>query len=105
MLHLNPAPDVIAPGHGHLIEEPAEAINDYLARRRAREMEVLGALRRGPANADDLVELIYGDLARGLYGVAARTVWAHLRKLGSEGRAFSAAPDDIHALWTLARPD
>jgi glyoxylase-like metal-dependent hydrolase (beta-lactamase superfamily II) len=105
MLHLSPAADVIAPGHGDLIEEPAGTISDYLARRRAREMDVLDALRIGPANATDLVDMIYSDLARGLYGVAARTVWAHLRKLGSEKRAFSSAPDDIHALWTLARPN
>src|SRR5580658_3393592 len=34
LLHLSPSADVIAPGHGELIEDPAEAINDYLARRR-----------------------------------------------------------------------
>jgi glyoxylase-like metal-dependent hydrolase (beta-lactamase superfamily II) len=104
MLRLDPPAKVIAPGHGELIEEPAEAINDYLTRRRAREMDVLGALGNGPVSATDLVGLIYSDLARGLHGVAARTVWAHLRKLGSEGRAYSSAPDEITALWTLA-PD
>jgi glyoxylase-like metal-dependent hydrolase (beta-lactamase superfamily II) len=101
LLHLSPSADVIAPGHGELIEDPAEAINDYLARRRARESSVLEALASGPANAGELVASIYPDLARGLDGVATRTVWAHLRKLGSEGRAFSFAPDDVHAEWVL----
>jgi glyoxylase-like metal-dependent hydrolase (beta-lactamase superfamily II) len=104
LLHLSPSADVIAPGHGELIEDPAGAINDYLARRRARELSVLDALAGGPANAADLVASIYPDLARGLDGVATRTVWAHLRKLGSEGRAHSLAPDDVHAHWSLGTP-
>jgi glyoxylase-like metal-dependent hydrolase (beta-lactamase superfamily II) len=105
LLHLSPSADVIAPGHGELIEDPAEAISDYLARRRARERSVLEALANGPANATDLVALIYPDLARGLDGVATRTVWAHLRKLGIEGRAHSLAPDDIHAQWAVGAAD
>jgi glyoxylase-like metal-dependent hydrolase (beta-lactamase superfamily II) len=105
LLHLSPSADVIAPGHGALIEDPAEAINDYLTRRRARELSVLDALASGPSNAADLVASIYPDLARGLDGVATRTVWAHLRKLGSEGRAHSLAPDDIYAQWSVGTPD
>jgi glyoxylase-like metal-dependent hydrolase (beta-lactamase superfamily II) len=99
LLHLSPSADVIAPGHGELIEDPALAINDYLARRRAREQSVLEALATGPANAADLVALIYPDLSRALGQMATRTVWAHLRKLGSEGRAHSSAADDIDARW------
>jgi glyoxylase-like metal-dependent hydrolase (beta-lactamase superfamily II) len=105
LLHLSPSADVIAPGHGDLIEDPAAAIDDYLVRRRAREVSVLEALADGPASARGLVELIYPDLARGLDGVATRTVWAHLRKLGSEARAYSPAPDDMHAEWTVVTPD
>jgi len=105
LLHLSPSADVIAPGHGDLIEDPAAAINDYLLRRRARESSVLEALASGPASAGGLVELIYPDLVRGLDGVATRTVWAHLRKLGSEGRAYSRTPDDMHAEWTVVTPD
>jgi glyoxylase-like metal-dependent hydrolase (beta-lactamase superfamily II) len=104
LLHLSPSADVIAPGHGELIEDPDEAINDYLARRRARELSVLDALASGPATAADLVASIYPDLARGLDGVATRTVWAHLRKLGSEGRTHSRAPDDVRAQWSLGTP-
>jgi glyoxylase-like metal-dependent hydrolase (beta-lactamase superfamily II) len=104
LLHLSPSADVIAPGHGELIEDPAEAISDYLARRRARELNVLDALAGGPTNPAGLVALIYPDLAQGLDGVATRTVWAHLRKLGSEGRAHSQAPDDIHARWSPGAP-
>ena len=103
MLQLSPSADVIAPGHGELIEDPVEAINDYLARRRARELSVLDALASGPSTAAGLVASIYPDLFRGLDGVATRTVWAHLRKLGSEGRAYSAAPDDLNAQWSVAR--
>jgi hypothetical protein len=72
-----------------------------LTRRRARELEILEVLRNGPASAIDIVDAIYDDLARGLRGVAARTVWAHLRKLGREERALCVEPDDLDATWTL----
>ena len=47
---------------------------------------MLAELRaRGTATIDDLVEDIYVDVATELHPVAAKTVWAHLRKLADEG--------------------
>ena len=37
----------IAPGHGALIEEPRERIDEYLKHRRDREKQVLGLVTRG----------------------------------------------------------
>ena len=91
----------IAPGHGHLITDPAERIEDYLTHRLERESEVLDGLRRhGPATAEELVPGIYADVPEVLHPVAARSVWAHLRKLGQDGRATSDDPDDVARAWT-----
>jgi hypothetical protein len=95
----------IAPGHGYLIAQPAAKIDEYLTHRRAREAQVMQALRSaGAAGADTggLVATIYTDVPEVLHPVARRSVWAHLRKLAAEGDASSADPDDPDATWVAA---
>jgi glyoxylase-like metal-dependent hydrolase (beta-lactamase superfamily II) len=83
---LRPRLRAIAPGHGHVIDDPIGTIDSIIEHRLAREAQVLAALRaRGTATIDDLVEEIYVDVAAELHPVAAKTVWAHLRKLADEG--------------------
>jgi glyoxylase-like metal-dependent hydrolase (beta-lactamase superfamily II) len=77
----------IAPGHGHLITDPAAKIDEYLEHRRAREGQIVDELeQRGDQGAtiDQLVEVIYPDLVAELVPRAAQTVHAHLRKLAAE---------------------
>lgn len=76
----------IAPGHGHLIEDPKAVIDWYIEHRLEREREVLAALSdAGTAKISQLVAVIYPDLDPELVPVAARTVHAHLIKLANEG--------------------
>ena len=83
---LRPRLKAIAPGHGHLIDDPIGTLDSIIEHRLAREAQVLAELRaRGTATIDDLVEDIYVDVATELHPVAAKTVWAHLRKLADEG--------------------
>jgi glyoxylase-like metal-dependent hydrolase (beta-lactamase superfamily II) len=83
---LRPRLKAIAPGHGHVIDDPIGTIDSIIEHRLAREAQVLDALRaRGTATIDDLVAEIYVDVAAELHPVAAKTVWAHLRKLADEG--------------------
>ena len=85
---IRPRLKAIAPGHGHLIEDPMATIDEYIEHRRAREKQVLDDLRsRGTATIAELVEDIYADVAPELHPVAQRTVWAHLRKLADDGEA------------------
>ena len=84
---LRPRLRTIAPAHGHLIEDPLVRIDGYLAHRAEREAQVLAVLQRGPAKIPAIVEALYADVVPELHPVAARTVWAHLRKLADEGRA------------------
>ncbi len=91
----------IAPGHGHLITDPATAIDTYVHHRLERERQVADALRAaGSATTAELVEAIYTDVPAVLHPVARYSVWAHLRKLGADGVAHSGDPDDVDAAWT-----
>ena len=77
----------IAPGHGHLIDDPKPLVDWYIEHRLEREREVLDTLgATGPAKIDQLVAAIYPDLDPELVPVAARTVHAHLIKLAAEGK-------------------
>jgi glyoxylase-like metal-dependent hydrolase (beta-lactamase superfamily II) len=77
----------IAPGHGHLIEQPAEVIDEYLRHRHEREKQILDALAAaGTAKIDAIVRAVYVDVPAELHPVARYSVHAHLLKLAAEGR-------------------
>jgi glyoxylase-like metal-dependent hydrolase (beta-lactamase superfamily II) len=83
---LRPRLKAIAPGHGHVIDDPQAAIQGYIDHRLERERQVLDALRaRGSASIAEIVEDCYNDVPTELHPVARRTVWAHLRKLVDDG--------------------
>jgi glyoxylase-like metal-dependent hydrolase (beta-lactamase superfamily II) len=85
---IRPRLRAIAPGHGHLIEDPMATIDEYIEHRRAREKQILDVLRsRSTATIAEIVADIYTDVAPELHPVARRSVWAHLRKLADDGEA------------------
>ena len=95
---IRPRLKAIAPGHGHVIDDPLAVIDATIAHRLAREAQVLDVLREGgPAAITDLVEQIYADVVPELHPVARRTVWAHLRKLADEGVVKG---DDLDGEWS-----
>jgi len=97
---LRPRLRSIAPGHGHLIEDPQAKLDEYRTHRLAREAQVLEALQgAGTTTIPALVEAIYTDVPQELHGWAAFSVWAHLRKLADEGRA---AGTDLDGEWSAA---
>lgn len=81
--------DRIYPGHGPVIEHPAEVIHDYIEHRLMRERQVIDGLAAagGPVTPEELVATIYADVDPVLHPVAAMSVRAHLAKLAREGRA------------------
>lgn len=93
----------IAPAHGHVIEDPAAKLDYYMTHRLERETQVINTLVAlgGSADTATLVSAIYTDVPELLHPVAQRSVWAHLRKLGLEGRAKSSDPDDPTAAWII----
>ncbi len=108
LLRLKPAVDVIAPGHGNLIEDPGGAVDAYVAHRVAREELVAEALAAaGSATVDELIPVVYADVDEARHPVARRSLWAHLRKLADEGRARTPDRDDAATTWEWAatQPD
>jgi glyoxylase-like metal-dependent hydrolase (beta-lactamase superfamily II) len=81
---------VIFPGHGGPIEAPHAKLDEYLAHRRERERQVVGALAAGTACVEDMVPRIYPDLHPGLFWAAAAQLRAHVDKLVAEGRVVEA---------------
>jgi len=80
------APRALLPAHGHAIADAAGKIDEYVAHRLWREKRVLEALAaRGEATAADLVPPVYSDVDPRLFGLAERSLTAHLVKLANEG--------------------
>ena len=99
LLDLRPRLKTIAPAHGYVITEPAKHVQGYIDHRLDREHQVAGTLSGTAIAITDIVEQLYSDVDEKLHPVAARSVWAHLRKLAAEGRAGSTDVDDAEGLW------
>ena len=75
----------IAPGHGHLIEDPNRLIDWYIEHRLEREAQVLGIVRREKrVRIAAIVDELYVGLVPELVPMARRSVHAHLLKLAAE---------------------
>lgn len=97
---LEPRIDVIAPGHGLLIEDPGAAVAAYIAHRQEREERVAAGLAAaGSATIDQLVPVVYQDVDEDRFPVARRSLWAHLRKLTDDGRVRSSDRESAEATW------
>ncbi|OLF15824.1 MBL fold metallo-hydrolase [Actinophytocola xanthii] len=84
----------VLPGHGQELPDVAAVAGEYLAHREQRLDQVRGALDRlGPnATARQVVEIVYADVDRALWGAAEWSVNAqleYLRSADGSGRAGS----------------
>ena len=77
----------LLPAHGPPIADAAAKIDFYVAHRLEREKRVVAALSSQPQTIDELVPPAYPDVPPAIYGLAARSLLAHLYKLESDGRA------------------
>jgi glyoxylase-like metal-dependent hydrolase (beta-lactamase superfamily II) len=78
--------EVLCPGHGPYVRDPAAKLQEYLSHRLERERALLEALAAGARTETDLLDLAWADVAPDLRPAAALTLRAHLGKLGEEGR-------------------
>ena len=101
---MRPALRSIAPGHGHLIEEPGPALAELVAHRLERERQVVATLDElgGRATPAELVDRIYTGLVDELVPRARQTVHSHLRKLRADGSVTTKRPDDEGSTWVLS---
>ncbi|MEY2460309.1 MAG: hypothetical protein QOG30_2139 [Acidimicrobiaceae bacterium] len=91
----------IAPGHGHLIDDPVSIIDDYVAHRLEREQQVLDAMAEGDHTTAEIVARLYVGLIDELVPRARQSVHAHLRKLAADRRVKAKDVDDPESTWTL----
>lgn len=95
-------PVAIAPGHGHVIEDPRSLIDWYVTHRLEREAQLHSLLiGMGTARIAELVEAAYVDLDPVLVPMAKRSVHAHLRKLAAEGQVDG---DGARGEWRALSP-
>jgi glyoxylase-like metal-dependent hydrolase (beta-lactamase superfamily II) len=83
--------ELLCPGHGPLIEDPAAKIDEYLEHRLMRERRLLSELERGERSRTRLLGRVWDDVPEELRPAAAAVMQAHLEKLEAEGRL----PQDI----------
>jgi endoribonuclease LACTB2 len=77
----------LLPAHGPAIPDGHGKLREYLAHRRLRESRVVAALSPAPRRLGELVADAYSDTPRALWGLAERSLLAHLVKLAREQRA------------------
>ncbi len=78
--------EYLAPAHGFLMDKPSEVITELISHRLRREALILRCLRtQGPLTAEALLGKVYSSLPAPLVPVAARSLFAHLQKLQTEG--------------------
>jgi len=78
--------DLLGPGHGPWIEDPAAKIDEYLEHRLMRERRLVAELESGERSRAHLLDRVWDDVPSQLRPAAAAVMQAHLEKLEAEGR-------------------
>jgi glyoxylase-like metal-dependent hydrolase (beta-lactamase superfamily II) len=85
--------ELICPGHGPWVEDPAAKLAEYVEHREMRERRLLTALERGERSKAALLAEAWADVPAELRWAAEMAMDTHLRKLEAEGRL----PGDLSA--------
>jgi glyoxylase-like metal-dependent hydrolase (beta-lactamase superfamily II) len=78
--------ELICPGHGPWIADPAAKLAEYVAHREMRERRLVTALERGERSRAALLAEVWDDVPDEIRPVAALVMEAHLQKLEAEDR-------------------
>ncbi len=78
--------ELICPGHGPWVTDPAAKLAEYVEHREMRERRLLAALERGERSKQALLAEAWSDVPANLRPAAAMVMEAHLQKLEAEGR-------------------
>lgn len=78
--------ELIAPGHGPWITDPAAKLAEYVEHRQMRERRLLETLATGERSRANLLATVWDDIPIELLPMAAMAMEAHLEKLEAEGR-------------------
>jgi glyoxylase-like metal-dependent hydrolase (beta-lactamase superfamily II) len=83
--------ELLCPGHGPYVTDPAAKVAEYRRHRMMREERLVSALDSGVRSRERLLDAAWADVPPELRGAASVVMEAHLGKLAAEGRL----PDDI----------
>lgn len=78
--------ELICPGHGPWVTDPAAKLAEYVEHREMRERRLLTALDRGERSRAALLAEAWSDVPERMRPAAAIVMEAHLQKLAAEGR-------------------
>lgn len=70
--------DLLLPGHGPVLEQPADVLEGYLTHREARLAQVRQAVAAGAQTAPEVVAVVYADVDPSLHWAAEMSVRAQL---------------------------
>ncbi len=94
--------DVLWPGHGAPIDQPARFIRAYIDHRQKRNMQILQQLGKGQRRIKDIVPVIYADTDPGLYPAASISVLSHMIFLIKSGKVIGDGPPGLKTSYHLA---
>jgi glyoxylase-like metal-dependent hydrolase (beta-lactamase superfamily II) len=77
--------EVLLPGHGDPVSDPAAKLDEYLAHRAEREQRLLAAWESGARTDDELLDIAWSDAPVAVRRFAAISMRAHLEKLREDG--------------------
>jgi len=77
--------ELLCPGHGPWITDPAAKLAEYREHRTERERLLLDAIEAGTTSRTALLDAAWGDVPAPMRPVAALAMVAHLDKLADEG--------------------
>ncbi|MGH2925755.1 MAG: MBL fold metallo-hydrolase [Solirubrobacterales bacterium] len=83
--------ELLCPGHGPYVTDPAARVAEYRDHRLMREERLVAALDDGVRSRERLLALAWADVPPEFRAAAALVMEAHLQKLAAEGRL----PDDL----------
>ncbi|HEX6582137.1 MAG TPA: MBL fold metallo-hydrolase [Thermoleophilaceae bacterium] len=78
--------EVLCPGHGPYVRDPAAKLDEYISHRLDRERRLIEALDSGLRTRDELLDAVWSEAPAELRPAAALTLAAHLEKLNEENR-------------------
>jgi glyoxylase-like metal-dependent hydrolase (beta-lactamase superfamily II) len=78
--------EVLCPGHGPYVWDPAAKLDEYVAHRLERERRLVEALDAGLRTQDELLDAAWSDAPAELRYFAGLSLASHLEKLAEEGR-------------------
>jgi glyoxylase-like metal-dependent hydrolase (beta-lactamase superfamily II) len=78
--------ELLCPGHGPWVTDPAAKLAEYVEHREMRERRLIAALERGERSREALLAEVWDDVPAEVRPAAALVMEAHLQKLEAEGR-------------------